>query len=307
VERFAEAAERAGFIVAGSNTSRNGPIQPVVEAINSLITDTHQRFAIDQSRLYAAGFSGGSRVALSWAQNGRIAGVVACGASFGARGIPEKVSFQLYLAAGIDDFNHDELWETSRTLAQRGTLHRFIEFDGAHEWLPATLATDALEFFAGRVPPKPAPDSKQYRKEASRYFDTNDRLWLLDAASRRRMLERLQRDGARAQDGPDRRIARRVLGGTLVRGIEEGRRLMRAKEYRTAAEMFDTAAAARPDRGELWYSAAVAYAAGGMKQDALRTLEQAFARGFADAGRVRGEPLLEPLRTDPRYQTLVER
>src|SRR6185369_15137924 len=33
VERFAEAAEKAGFLVAGSNNSRNGPLAPSEQAI----------------------------------------------------------------------------------------------------------------------------------------------------------------------------------------------------------------------------------------------------------------------------------
>ena len=49
VERFAAAAEKAGFLVAGSNNSRNGPMAPVQEAINLMVADTHallhRRFA----------------------------------------------------------------------------------------------------------------------------------------------------------------------------------------------------------------------------------------------------------------------
>src|SRR3974377_1082775 len=67
VDRFAEGAERSGVIVAGSNNSRNGPMEPVREAIEAMVEDTHSRFSVDDSRAYAAGFSGGSRVALAWA------------------------------------------------------------------------------------------------------------------------------------------------------------------------------------------------------------------------------------------------
>jgi len=50
VERFAAAAEKAGFLVAGSNNSRNGPIQPSLEAIRLMVQDTHDRFSIDDAR-----------------------------------------------------------------------------------------------------------------------------------------------------------------------------------------------------------------------------------------------------------------
>src|SRR5438270_11070488 len=65
VERFAAAAEKAGFLVAGSNNSRNGPFAPSELAIRLMLTDTHARFQIDDSRVYAAGLSGGARLALA--------------------------------------------------------------------------------------------------------------------------------------------------------------------------------------------------------------------------------------------------
>src|SRR5690349_17692119 len=64
VERFAAAAEKAGVIVAGSNNSRNGPLPPAQEAINLMVADTHERFRIDDGHIYAAGLSGGARLAL---------------------------------------------------------------------------------------------------------------------------------------------------------------------------------------------------------------------------------------------------
>ena len=73
VERFAEAARHAGWIVASSNNSRNGPLDIAREAIRWMIQDTHQRFSIDDSQIYAAGFSGGARLALAWAARNRVA------------------------------------------------------------------------------------------------------------------------------------------------------------------------------------------------------------------------------------------
>ena len=68
VERFAHAAERAGVIVVGSNNSRNGPTEPVRDALVAMVQDTHERFSIDDSRAFAAGYSGGARMALLWAR-----------------------------------------------------------------------------------------------------------------------------------------------------------------------------------------------------------------------------------------------
>jgi hypothetical protein len=50
------AAERYGWIVAGSNNSRNGPDVRLNEILSALWQDTHERLAIDDRRVYATGF-----------------------------------------------------------------------------------------------------------------------------------------------------------------------------------------------------------------------------------------------------------
>jgi predicted peptidase len=63
VKLFQEAAAKLGYIVAGSNNSRNGPWEPIISAIKAIWEDTHSRFSIDEKRVYSAGFSGGARAA----------------------------------------------------------------------------------------------------------------------------------------------------------------------------------------------------------------------------------------------------
>src|SRR5690348_15294041 len=63
VELFRAAAESRGYIVAGSNNSRNGPGRPQMAAVAAMVGDVEQRFSVDPQRLYAAGFSGAARVA----------------------------------------------------------------------------------------------------------------------------------------------------------------------------------------------------------------------------------------------------
>src|SRR6185295_12154557 len=64
VERFEAAAEKYGYIVAGSNNSRNGSWESSTASINAMSVDVGTRFAVDNKRIYTAGMSGGARVAL---------------------------------------------------------------------------------------------------------------------------------------------------------------------------------------------------------------------------------------------------
>src|SRR5436305_3147021 len=77
VKLFHEAAEKYGFIVVGSNNSRN--FADPSAAIRVLWADIKERYAIDPRRIYTAGLSGGARVASTVALACRncIAGVIA--------------------------------------------------------------------------------------------------------------------------------------------------------------------------------------------------------------------------------------
>src|SRR5580704_10769844 len=65
VERYRAAAEKYGYIVAGSNNSRNGSWAVSQAALTAMTRDVAARFRIDDRRTYVAGMSGGSRVALA--------------------------------------------------------------------------------------------------------------------------------------------------------------------------------------------------------------------------------------------------
>jgi len=148
VERFKDAAEKYGWIVLGSNNSRNGPWNVSVNAWNAMLTDSHQRFAIDDERSYATGFSGGARVAVRIAVGCKcLAGVMANGAGFPVDPTPSsQMHFVFFGAAGVDDFNYPELKNLQESLTKAGIIHRVQTFEGRHEWPPVSVATAAVEW-----------------------------------------------------------------------------------------------------------------------------------------------------------------
>jgi len=301
VERFSQAAEKAGIIVVGSNNSQNGPIGPVKEALKWMLADTHERLAIDDSRTYAAGFSGGARLALAWASNGAIAGVIACSAGFGGH-VPKDIPFRLYASTGFDDFNYDEIYKTSLELAQRGVAHRFVEFNGTHQWLPENLTSEALEFIQGRGEPRAAQPSKEQERLAARY-DTLAAI--ARSADGRSTIEKLRKEAVMASDSPERRIARRVIAVTYVTQVETSRELMRDHQYKEAAELYENAVVVEPDNGGAWFALALAQAGNGNTRRALEALESAAAHGYRNVDRMETEPLLNAVRGDARYKAAL--
>ena len=149
VQRFQDAAERYGYIVAGSNTSRNGPIALANDALRAMLADTASRFAIDPRRVYLAGFSGGARFAVlaALALGERAAGVIGTAAGFPLGVEPaSSMSFAYYGTAGTDDFNYPEMTALDETLRRVGLPHRLEIFDGDHDWPPADVCVRAIEW-----------------------------------------------------------------------------------------------------------------------------------------------------------------
>lgn len=306
VDRFAAAAEKAGFLVAGSNNSRNGPIEPVREAIAAMLSDTQARFPIDDKRIYIAGFSGGARVALQWGSNGAIAGVIACSAGWQPGEIPAKVPFKLFATAGVDDFNYHEVYAMSRELESRGVAHRFMELRAGHDWLTSEAAAIALDFFDGKAPPQAAPDSKEEQKQAALFEDTWSRYVNANDEERATLIDRLRSDSQARADGRRRRIARQVLGQAFVVSMQTASTSMEKKDYAAAARSFELCVQAAPDRAGAWYALAVARAGNQDRRGALNALERAVKLGFHDGARIQSEPLFEALRGEAKYKALMK-
>jgi len=147
VSLFKDAAEQYGYIVVGSNNSRNS--EPAGAIINNLLLDTHARFSIDERRVYATGFSGGARLAclLGSRSGGSVAGVIACSGGFPAGITPtQSTPFVLFGTAGTEDFNFQEMKQLNRTLDSMGIANTLAIFEGDHAWPPQELAVKALEW-----------------------------------------------------------------------------------------------------------------------------------------------------------------
>jgi tetratricopeptide (TPR) repeat protein len=142
VQRFKDAAEKYGWIIVGSNNSRNGPWKVAVDAWNAMRKDTLQRFSVDDGRAYATGFSGGARVAVQIAVGcDCLAGVIGVGAGFpGGLEPAPSMHFRFYGLVGVDDFNFAELRSLEDLLAKAGLVHRIQIFEGGHSWPPASVA-----------------------------------------------------------------------------------------------------------------------------------------------------------------------
>jgi len=140
VDTFKEAAGSRGWIVIGSNVSRNGPYEKNFEQASRLFSDVLSRFSVDPDRIYVAGFSGGARLASTLAVlSDGIRGVIACGAAFSPHAGQMPLPGAPFAFAGIvgsRDMNYQELLQADQWLDRIGLAHRTFFYDGVHSWPP---------------------------------------------------------------------------------------------------------------------------------------------------------------------------
>lgn len=148
LELFRAGAERHGWIVLSSHDTRSdGPPEPNRKALDAMWPEVHLRFATDPRRIYAAGFSGGAHLAWALAQQpGRLAGTICSGGRFIPELLPDAPDYASFAAAGDTDFNYQGTRKVDAALAQRGAVHRLEIFSGQHQWMPAALAGEAVEW-----------------------------------------------------------------------------------------------------------------------------------------------------------------
>jgi len=146
VEKYHALAEKYGYILMGSNNSKNGlPMNETEAIISSLFEEISTRYSVDTSRIYLMGFSGGARIAsLVALYAGGIRGVIGCGAGFPGGNQPGRFRFDYIGLAGNADFNMNELVTLDEQLEQQGFRHALIIFEGRHEWPAKEIMRDAF-------------------------------------------------------------------------------------------------------------------------------------------------------------------
>jgi predicted esterase len=168
IELYAGIAEKYGFVIVGSNNSRNFG-SDTSKSMTAIWQDTHLRFALDEHRTYTSGFSGGARVAGAMAMSClpcQIVGVIANGAGYPSNHAAAKDKggdkLLYFFAVGDEDFNWPEVMAIRREREDGGLPYRVRVFSGRHQWAPPAVMEEAIEWFvlksiqAGDLPPSPA-------------------------------------------------------------------------------------------------------------------------------------------------------
>ena len=388
VELFHQAAEKCGYIIAGSNNSQNGPWDNNVRAANALWSDTHIHFSIDDKRIYSAGFSGGARMAsgLSHLLKKPVAGIIACGAGLPNWLNPDMIAPAVFFGvAGLADMNYKELKRLDMEFDSLDTAHRIRIFDGPHDWPPMELCEEAVEWmelqaieagkkekdsaflqrlyekglgraanyedssntheafqvyrglkddFSGMLDISRAeakasqiesdPDFKKKQEQEKQALeeelilmkDLKEKFWKLkknidEPFEREKLLrsfhlDRLLEKADKEEDKFQSMMAKRLLQDFSHNLYEQGEISFEAKDYSTAAVIFELVAKSSSRHPQVLYKLASAYSLNDQKEKALQTLKEAVVQGFSDAARLEKDKNFDPIRGEDEFEALLD-
>ncbi|MEZ4809804.1 MAG: hypothetical protein R2819_05540 [Allomuricauda sp.] len=149
LQPFIAASEKYGLMLVCSNDSRNGPYERNFVIANNLFAHVFSHFNIKDDEIYAAGFSGGSRLASAIASlTNRFTGVIGCGAGFS--GLQEHMpSAQNYAYVGLcgnSDMNYREMLADKDFLSLIKFNSTLFTFAGDHNWPPQEEISRAFDW-----------------------------------------------------------------------------------------------------------------------------------------------------------------
>ncbi len=144
IEKYKALADKYHFILAGSNSSKNGMDIQAVNAIAAhLLSALQSTYHIKKERICFAGFSGGAIAAIKAAITiGNVTHVVYCGQSANLEGLKHPITF--LGIAGTHDMNYSNVLQLHQMLQGSPYAHYLVEWNGKHEWPDVAVFANAF-------------------------------------------------------------------------------------------------------------------------------------------------------------------
>jgi poly(3-hydroxybutyrate) depolymerase len=144
LKMYRSLAGKFGFILIGSNDSKNGiPVDESDRIARLLVKELVSRFSANEKLITLAGFSGGGKAAIAAAEkDSTITSVIYAGAASPFRAASHSLSLLGF--AGKGDMNYTDLLLFDQSLEKTNVPHLLIEWNGKHEWPDSSVFGDAF-------------------------------------------------------------------------------------------------------------------------------------------------------------------
>jgi len=158
VNGFKEAAQKYQVIIVGSNLIKNNDLNYISE-IDELVADVRNRYPIGKI-LFVGGFSGGARMAIGYAVDHAISGVIAYGALAPTKQLAE-LKCRVFAVTGTDDFNFVEAAQFVINPQQMPSNVLLETTNATHEWPSKSILQQSLGYMLLSTMPPGTPAEKK--------------------------------------------------------------------------------------------------------------------------------------------------
>ena len=333
VALYKSLAEQYGFVLIGSNVSRNGmQWSQTNEIVKALMDDSRTRINIDPKRIYTSGFSGGSRVASTIAIiNGGVAGVIGCGAGFPGPADQVQNKFDYFGMAGVYDFNLPEMQQLDAALRQKGFTHQLLTFKGKHDWPPvadmqtAMLWIQACAMKEGTQPANTGlvnalkasddnrmntgaqslPDEKALQEEAATEQQFQQQFTSLDVAAWTKKIHQLQQQAKTAKPLQKAQMYQRLINYLGFVCYMNSSHAINSGDFTNAENYLKIFGLADPENPDVDYLTAQCYMKKGDTNKAISALQSAVKAGYNDVPQITTDPAFINLFGDAAFKELI--
>lgn len=322
VEKYHSLAEEFGFILIGSNNSRNGiSYDSLVGMAKVMMQDASGKISIDANWVYTMGFSGGARVAgVVAASEKNIAGVIGCGADYMNERLMTRSGLFCFGFAGVDDFNLLEMSGMHAFYENDGVKNYFQVFEGKHEWPDSATMRNAFEMLTVTAPEKKQALEKKISAagvtpQMVKEFDeeTSAQRKYMYAFSRpnifwwKNEISNLRECAGSNSNKAKQHRCRRLLAYIGVAVYSYSVDAIKNHNDADAEPLLQVYSMADPQNTEQRFLEAILRARQGDNSHALALLNEAVRLGFSDVSRIESEPDFQNLRSMTEYSGLINR
>ena len=312
VSKYKDLAEKYGYILIGSNNSKNEVDWNTINNISqNMMNDAESRLSIDKSKIYTSGISGGAKVAgIICALSPDIKGSIGCAAAFPLTAETSSRNFDYIGFAGNEDFNMVGMKELDRNLGEKGMNHKLVIYDGKHEWPPADIYEEAFKWLPDPVSPKQdavteAEKIKDSQEEELLSNYSNDvaskdmNWWRKEVA---RLRNEIKQNGNKDKVLQDKRMLNYVSLITYMT-ISHAYNANDMSKVEILLELYKLV---DPENSEHAYIYAELYSKQGKADKAINSLKEAVKLGFKDLDRLQHDPALNQLKGNKDYDYIIE-
>lgn len=315
VERYGTLADSLGWVLAVSESSKNGqPLDHQMSIVDALLADLGQRGLTGHGPLWVGGFSGGARAASMVAERHlEVQGVLCLGAGPAQGVLVRTLGCDVLLAAGRQDINYSELVEVAESLGDAKLRHAFADWEGSHAWPSVGVMSDLLGWLARS---EQAPREVIWRttfeegeewlkQEMEMRGQLGMELGVKPVAEWKPLLAGLWNRAKKDNSQGVRDMHNRVLGYlSLMCYLQAEAAIEKANapamEYWTSLYLL-----VDPPNAETQVLRAIVLASQQRHDEALACLDAAAELGFADAERLESLPALLSVRQGANWQAVL--